>query len=134
MIINNAKRKNVDSNDQDSPSSKYLCVEELRQQVEDQCQNERNFCENVQDSDLQNQNIGTGSDIHRTGAKCVPDGLQDSHDIGSHYHNVGVLRTKPGRGDPTLSMSCSDKIMKWCILGKVNRLVLLYNLERSVPV
>lgn len=30
---------------------------------------------------------------------------------------MGVLRTKPGRGDPTISMSCSDKIAKWTILG-----------------
>ena len=34
-----------------------------------------------------------------------------------HHHVVGVLRTKPGRGDQTLSMSCSDKIFKWSILG-----------------
>lgn len=30
---------------------------------------------------------------------------------------TGVLRRKPGRGDATLSMSCSDKLAKWCCLG-----------------
>ena len=30
---------------------------------------------------------------------------------------AGRLRRKPGRGDATLSMSCSDKIAKWCVLG-----------------
>lgn len=35
------------------------------------------------------------------------------------YALVGVLRTKPGRADapPTLSMSCSDKIAMWNVLG-----------------
>ena len=56
-------------------------------------------------------------DIYRTGAKCVPGGKQDLLQAGLGYHTVGVLRTKPGRGDPTLSMSCSDKIMKWNVLG-----------------
>lgn len=29
----------------------------------------------------------------------------------------GVLRRKPGKGHPTLSMSCSDKLLKWACLG-----------------
>ena len=56
-------------------------------------------------------------DIYRTGAKCVPTGKQDPNQDGEDYHITGVLRTKPGRGERTLSMSCSDKIMKWCTLG-----------------
>ncbi|XP_014212275.1 tRNA-specific adenosine deaminase 1 [Copidosoma floridanum] len=57
-------------------------------------------------------------DIHRTGAKCIKnDERQDPHKDGVHYHTVGPLRTKPGRGDRTLSLSCSDKIAKWNLLG-----------------
>lgn len=56
-------------------------------------------------------------DVHRTGGKCVVGGAQDSHEPGIGYHVVGALRRKPGRGDPTQSMSCSDKIMRWNILG-----------------
>ncbi|KAF9934418.1 tRNA-specific adenosine deaminase 1 [Linnemannia zychae] len=42
------------------------------------------------------------------------------------YESVGVLRTKPGRVDsePTLSMSCSDKIARWNILGLCSGLVI----------
>lgn len=58
-----------------------------------------------------------GEDLHRTGAKCVSSGPQDPKAPGVGYHAIGVLRTKPGRGDPTLSMSCSDKMMRWNVLG-----------------
>lgn len=56
-------------------------------------------------------------DVHRTGAKCVAGGVQDLKTPGTSYHTLGVLRTKPGRGDPTVSMSCSDKLMRWNFLG-----------------
>lgn len=56
-------------------------------------------------------------DVFRTGAKCVPGELQDSCAPGLDYHLVGLLRVKPGRGDRTCSMSCSDKMARWNVLG-----------------
>lgn len=56
-------------------------------------------------------------DIHRTGAKCVPGEACDPKEPGIGYHNIGVLRVKPGRGEPTLSLSCSDKMARWIVLG-----------------
>ena len=45
-----------------------------------------------------------------------PNGAARGRD---NYSLYGVLRTKPGRADspPTLSMSCSDKIASWNVLG-----------------
>ncbi|KAM4733633.1 tRNA-specific adenosine deaminase 1 isoform 2-T2 [Anableps anableps] len=56
-------------------------------------------------------------DVHRTGAKCVPGGPADPLHPGAGYHSTGVLRVKPGRGEPTLSLSCSDKMARWGVLG-----------------
>lgn len=53
-------------------------------------------------------------DVHRTGAKCLmAETRQDTFAPGVHFHVVGAVRTKPGRGDRTLSVSCSDKLFRW---------------------
>lgn len=59
--------------------------------------------------------IGEVVDVHRTGARCLRG--EDSKLPGALYHQVGAVRTKPGRGDPTLSVSCSDKMARWIACG-----------------
>lgn len=57
----------------------------------------------------------------RTGAKAIrldPSSCplvpnQSSMDS----QELGLVRRKPGKGEPTLSMSCSDKIARWVLLG-----------------
>ncbi|XP_063970667.1 tRNA-specific adenosine deaminase 1-like isoform X2 [Lytechinus pictus] len=56
-------------------------------------------------------------DIYRTGAKPTPIGPQEKRAGGEEYHIIGLLRIKPGRGDRTMSMSCSDKMAKWNVVG-----------------
>ncbi|KAJ8727499.1 hypothetical protein PYW07_001618 [Mythimna separata] len=56
--------------------------------------------------------------VNRTGAKCLPQCEQDLKKPGMNIQLLlGQVRTKPGRGDRTLSVSCSDKIAKWIHLG-----------------
>lgn len=49
--------------------------------------------------------------------------LTTAHQQGQHHPTtvpctgVGGLCRKPGRGDTTLSMSCSDKLARWGLLG-----------------
>lgn len=50
-----------------------------------------------------------------TGAKIILTNYEVPHDL--MIQDIGKLRTKPGRGVRTLSMSCSDKLARWNILG-----------------
>ena len=51
--------------------------------------------------------IEDDDDFHHSGAKPIPDSIFDSV----------CLSTKPGRGDPSRSYSCSDKLCLWNHLG-----------------
>lgn len=50
-----------------------------------------------------------------TGAKIVYTSTDVPFDL--IVQTIGQIRTKPGRGQPTLSISCSDKLAKWNVLG-----------------
>lgn len=55
-----------------------------------------------------------GGDVGVTTAGC------SSHPAGQEYRSddaLGALRRKPGRGEPTTSLSCSDKLARWGMLG-----------------
>ena len=62
------------------------------------------------------QKTDTGPrDVHRTGAKAVPSGPQDTLHKGVGYHVFGVLRTKPGTNTRNkLPLLCTWGA-QWCV-------------------
>lgn len=54
---------------------------------------------------------------------CLPDGFTGAkllfdEDVEDPMDQIeGKIRTKPGKGDRTLSLSCSDKIARWNMVG-----------------
>jgi len=61
----------------------------------------------------------SASSGRRTGAKEVTttEAPPEASEVESGEQATHRARRKPGRGEATLSMSCSDKIAKWLILG-----------------
>eukprot|EP00892_Ulva_mutabilis_P006798 jgi/Ulvmu1/4490/UM002_0216.1 len=60
---------------------------------------------------------GLGQPVHHSQPAMSRAQVPQAHDVDTGKQQHGVLRRKPGKGPPTLSMSCSDKIAKWQLLG-----------------
>lgn len=67
------------------------------------------------------------SNVNFTGAKIISTNSNVPFDL--IVQSIGEIRTKPGRGIHTLSVSCSDKMAKWNILGIQG--ALLYSLIKK---
>lgn len=70
--------------------------------------------------------VKISEDENMTGAKLLKT---DEKDLMSQ--NIGEIRTKPGRGIRTLSVSCSDKISRWNVLG-IQGAMLMSMLEEPI--
>ncbi|KAH9049265.1 hypothetical protein EDB83DRAFT_2226844, partial [Lactarius deliciosus] len=66
---------------------------------------------------VQDPDVAARMDAHALARPAPPPGAPSRGRDG--YARLGVLRTKPGRADAprVLSMSCSDKIARWSVLG-----------------
>ncbi|KAF1653911.1 tRNA-specific adenosine deaminase 1, partial [Aptenodytes patagonicus] len=113
------KRMKTDNDDYSSVITEDLAVQQVS--VKRDGDTNPKSCDSSAEIQTANKETGLGRpkvvDVYRTGAKCVPGELGDARIPGLGYHCVGLLRVKPGRGDRTCSMSCSDKLARWNVLG-----------------
>ncbi|NXH16591.1 ADAT1 deaminase, partial [Bucco capensis] len=120
MPINHIiKRAKTDNDGSCSGITEDLAVHQVSGKGEDDTSPKSCECSAQLQTSHKETGLGTLKvvDVCRTGAKCVPGELGDTRMPGLGYHCVGLLRVKPGRGDRTCSMSCSDKLARWNVLG-----------------
>lgn len=110
--------------------------ENLRNQIPEHCPEQIEIVEGVPDPSTSLVDDGVESTsqrgAHHTGAKLIQRKTLSNHsaivtelvqnvpgqsDVESGQQQLGAIRRKPGRGEPTLSMSCSDKLARWGMLG-----------------
>ncbi|PKY51099.1 adenosine deaminase/editase [Rhizophagus irregularis] len=78
-----------------------------------------NSYDHLSSQDSQSEDREDGKNLNTYDKVYVAKGKEGFRRGRLDYNSLGVLRTKPGRVDsePTLSMSCSDKIALWNVVG-----------------